>query len=336
MANLTLQAASQRIAKMLNICATDPRVAEYLNAAVQRLLPKGKWVGTLARYQVCTASACLTWPREIETIESWSVNKCPGVVRDFWYERNPNGPGMQTSLSFDGTALIDRVGQFVAFDDVHGANQRLIVYCDNALDAGKTILLNYYDTNGNKVIALNGNEWGDRITLVAPPAYASARFNVMPSGLYGVQKDVTLGVVRLYSFDMVALTQYPLGYYEPDEVLPAYRRSFVPGLPNVPTSSTCSTPIVDIIGKLAFVPVKNQSDYLMIGCLPALEAEVRAVLAEEQGDLKTALTEEALAVKRLEDELASYTGDGVVMVPRFECPATFGAGGLAVQSSWPG
>lgn len=325
----TLGNVSQAIGKVLNICASDDRVAEYVNRATQRLLPLGHWAGTMAWYRVCVNSACLTWPREVETIEHYWVNGVPGISRDAWYEGVRNGPGKVRNNSFCGGTLVDR-GEVCAFDDVRGTNQRLALYCDNPADAGQSVLLNYYDSNGQKVIG-NG-EMGDRITLVAPPAYAFASRNVMANGLYGVQKGVTLGVVRLYSFDMVAATQYPLGYYEPSEILPTYRRSLVPGLQTMqgcgcPAGVTpCQAPTVEIYAKVRFIPVKAQSDWLLIGNQPALELAVQAVKLSEDGYYDKSDAALARAVGFLNAELQSDTGDATVPVMRGEGPDTWGAG----------
>ena len=80
-------------ARVLKLNATDTRLADYVSRAQERLLYEGKWVGTMGRFRVCVTDSCLTWPREIETIESWIYCDTPGQVFSRWYEFMSTGPG---------------------------------------------------------------------------------------------------------------------------------------------------------------------------------------------------------------------------------------------------
>ena len=86
MERLTLSSVRSAIAEAIGCCADDDRVARQLNKAQRRLMAKNKWVGTTVRYRVCVSAGCLTWPRQIETIEAFAICDCPGRLRDQWFE----------------------------------------------------------------------------------------------------------------------------------------------------------------------------------------------------------------------------------------------------------
>ena len=78
---LTLGAARPTIAKVIGVCADSDTVPFYLNQAVERLLPRGKWKGTFQRYRTCINSACITLPRHFECVEGFALCGCPGMIR---------------------------------------------------------------------------------------------------------------------------------------------------------------------------------------------------------------------------------------------------------------
>lgn len=326
---LTLGETRPRIGKILNICPTDLRVVEYVNAAIQRLLPKGKWVGTYQRYKVCLRSGCITWPACVETVEAYAIDAYPGTIRNEWFEFIANGPGPRSENDYTGRTLIDR-GEACVFDDPRGSNQRIRLYADDARDAGAAVLVQYLNSYGEKVRTISGglNVEGEWITLVAPPAYAVGSYDLFPNGIYAIQKPVTNGVVRAYSYNTSDLTQYPIGYYEPDETIPSYRRSFIPGF-SYQLSCGSEFGCVTAMVKLKFKPAVNDNDLLLITSLPAIEDECMAVKLGEKPDTKEqAELFEASAVRRLQEQLDSWLGDGAVPVVRGENNETWGGGGV--------
>lgn len=294
------------------MCASDSRIPTYLNEAVLRLLPKGKWVGTLARYRICVSAACLSWPRAIETIEAFAICNGPGTVRSGWYEFADFGWGQIHSDYCVGNQLIDR-GHAPAFDDITGTNKKIRVYCDLSVDVGKSILLQGYDENGNWILTNNGETNGEEVVLAMPYVDTDNLF----TGLTGVQKEVTKGNVRLYELNTSTSAQKPLAIYEPDETLPEYRRSLVPGLTNRGVccgtdASECEKKTVTVIAKLKFIPVVNETDWVMIGNVPALKDMCQSIQKREDNLITEALAYEASAVRELESELSSFYGDGTV------------------------
>lgn len=317
-----------QIAASVNLCPGDPRIYGYLNQAVVRLLPRGQWRGTVVRYRFCVGpSACLTWLRQIESILAWSMCGRGGTIRSHYYEFLGYGPGQfntgcssggsggcSSGCTFNGEPcgnggqLIDR-GLTVAFDSICGTGKKIKVYNDLAIDDGKTILLQGLDENGNPVLTNVGETPGEVVTFNAmtPPVSNTIWF---PDGLAGVQKEPTKGPIRLYEYDPNTTLQRLLAIYEPDETLPEYRRSVIPGLACGSGNDDCEQTSIIVLAKLKFVPVKVPTDYLLIGNPAALKDMVQSVKKRQDNLISEAVAYEQSAVAELERELADFHGDG--------------------------
>lgn len=307
------------VASVLSLCDDDSRVLSYVNRATQRLLFKGKWKGTILRYQVCVNAGCVTWPRQIETIEKAVICNTPVTVRNNWYEFLGAGPGMLAGAGIGVETFVDQ-GESCAFDDVRGTLKKLAVYCDREEDAGKYITLQFYSGGAQWVTSEFGGEVIDGEKIALTPAFATYVLTTntcMARGLVRVIKDATVGPVRLYEYDTVALTYRPLGYYEADEQVPIYRRSLIPCLAGSCCSNlnvTADTPVsVTVMGKLRFIPVTKDTDFLVISHVDAIRLAAQAILKEENGKIEEAAAYFMMAIAALGDELKHHQGDGAVV-----------------------
>lgn len=311
---LTLsQAKSSRIPVVLGMCSSDSRFVAYLNEAMERLLHKGKWVGTYGRYHFCVEDGCITWPRQLATIEGVAVCDGPVQIRNEWFEFIENGPGLikectsGSCITCGGLMLVDR-GYYPTFKDVTGTTKKIRIYPDLTADVGKRILLQGLDENGNQIRTLDGTTYvdGEYVTL-AMPSVTSTKFF---SALTGVQKPETNGVIRLYSFNTTNSTQEAIAVYEPDELVPMYRRSFISGLPE--PSDDCDTINVQVIAKHAFIQVKNDTDYLAVPNLAALKEMCMSLKKAEDNLFQEAEMYEGRAIRELERQLEHHLGDAAM------------------------
>jgi hypothetical protein len=298
-------------AKVLNLSSTDARVLDYVNRAQERLLYEGKWMDTYIRYAICTTENCLTWPRDIETIEHVAICDVPGIVRNGWYEFLENGPGLINDDCGPSLTLVDR-GNAITFDDVTSTGYKLEIYADGTEAAGD-VLLRYYDLNGNKVYSGSGaNTYeGENLAIPAAGGYTLATYEVLPYGLYHVSKPVTRRHIRLYAHKISDGTRFPLAYYEPDEEVPVYRRSFITELGGT-TGSSCESTSVTVIGKLRFIQARVDASVLMISHTDAIRLACQAVKKEEDNLLGEAEMYWLKAKQCLDRQLAHWQGDGVV------------------------
>lgn len=339
MNRLRLADVKTPLARVINTCAADPIVIDYANEAHRRLVAKGKFLGTVQRYRICTsASGCLTWPRQIETIEAWWICDSTGQVRNGWYENNINGPGLQSSEDGMVQSLIDR-GTSCVFDEIDGIVSKVMVQADVAEDSDAQLLIRGYDENANWIRTEVNGEWieGEYVTIGTLAHYTANLITKITE----VIKPVTNGPVRLWQYDTtLATATKALAYYEPDETLPIYRCSIIPGLGfrngcGGSNSTDCSSNQITVIAKLQHIDVRVDNDFFLLGNLAALKLMVMAILKEERNLFSEALAYEAKAIKELQDELSSYEGDGAVATVKTESRLTWGAGVLNTVSPWP-
>lgn len=330
---LTLGDCRATIARVLNVTSASAQVVTYLNEATQRLLYKGKWPGTYMRYRICVNDGCITWPRQIETIEAIAIGGSPASIRNGWFEFYPMGPGIESancsctsateSCSGGALGLKDRMSA-VAFDDIIPSGKKIRVYADLNEAVGSQILLQGYDDTGNWILTNDGATNGELVTISTTPQDTVNYF----SALTGVQKPVTNGSVRLYELTEIGGALKALAVYEPDETRPEYRRSLVTGL-CASDDGTCDKTSVEVMAKLRFIPVANDTDWVMIGNLPALKCEVMAILKEERNLIPEAAVYSAKAVELLRDELKHWMGDGATITLKVAGDNTYAAAGMS-------
>lgn len=324
MAKATLESARSTIGRVLGVCETDPRVAEAINEAVQRLLSKGRWLGTTGHFDMCVGpDGCLTFPRQIEAIDAYSLCDCPGVIRNEWFEFLGHGPGMQSASEGCINALLPRGDNHVVHTDITGIDKKIRVYSDVAESASARILLKGYDYTNTWIRTQDTGAWVDgEYVLISTVATDSVnKFSVLTS----VDKPTTNGKVRLYSLSTTDASLIALAEYEPDEKLPSYRRYMIPGLADMSgCCDDCTKVTLHIIAKLRFIPVVNPKDELLIGNVPAVKLMVQAIRKEEADLWQEASAYEAKAVQVLQEELDANQGAGVVNTIRVADRDTWG------------
>jgi len=330
---VTLGTAKTRIAKHLNLCATDARTIEYINEAQRRLIESGKWKGTYGRFNICATSGCIAWPRQIETIETVAVSENVGVVRNGWFEFVESGYGLLDNKDNVGYQLLDR-GESPTHKDMSGAGKPIRVYAFNESDAGKTITIQGYDENNNWVRTVKSGSGADTVyqdgvvvTLVNGYVDTTTSFK----SITGVLKDTTEGNVQLYEITVASpLTQVDIATYEPDETLPSYRRSLIPSLGGAAgcEDGDDKKVAVTVIAKLRFINAVNDTDVLMVSDLYAIKNMAVAIKLEENRDFGAATEYRNLAIESLQNQLANHMGDGAVPVLQMTNLNTHGGGGI--------
>lgn len=320
---------SSGISRVLNLSPTDARWLGYLNECQRRVVQTGElFYGSHARYQFCVTDGCITWARQIASIEAAAVCNSPITIRSGWFEFLESGYGLQNGGGTcssgncnsgpwghcSGQQLYDR-GNAVSFADIRGDNKKIKVYADVAEAAGAKILLQGNDENGNWIRTQVSGVWidGEQVLISTTPQTSTKFF----SSLVAVQKPETNGSVRLYEYDTVLATQRALAVYEPSETNPSYRRSYIG---SICPGADCDTVQVTVMAKLEFIPAKVDTDWLLVGNLPALKDMCQSIRMAENNDFAGATQWEARAVQALRRELSHYRGHGIVqpirMVPR--------------------
>lgn len=327
------------LARVINVASTDSRVMQLANEAHRRLVQKGRWVGTLQRYTICTSvQGCMAWPRQIDTIEAYWLCDTPGTVRNGWFETSVNATGLLDGKSPNAHTLIDR-GTLATFDSIDTAANLVQVLAAVPEAAGARLLLRGYDSNNQWIRTqepAGSGQWidGCYVAITTAPTFSPVAF-APGYTITEVIKPPTNGPVTLWQYDTgLAAATKQLAYYEPDETLPIYRASLIPGLGDIHgcgtsgccgESSGCQSNRVTVIAKLRHIDVTADNDFFLLGNLGALKLMVMAILKEERNLFDEAMAYESKAIRELQDELNAFEGNGQVPIIKTESPQTWGA-----------
>jgi len=308
---------------LLGICASDtPSICRLINNITQRLLfakevGEEGWHGSYAQVALTINSnnPFITTPREVARLSAMTVCSQPIRVQNQWFEYLDFGMGLQKQCSINGICsngiqAFDRGVIPTSVDMPAGSTLR--AYLTNSGDDQKHFFFEGTDQNGMQIITLFGGVQRNGVMLTfdssQPFVETTYRFNT----LLNVAKDVTLGAVNLYAVD-AAGNETLLQTFAPNQTTGCYRRYFLQNLPS--RCFECNSPAtgtqVTAIAQLEFIPVTSDTDFLIIGNLPALRSEAQA-FRYEGIDSPTAKQESAfhhkLAIGFLNGESVHYNG----------------------------
>lgn len=282
--------------KALGINRSDvASCADIANAATERLLyaresnDSGFWGGWAEMtFTASQTDPYLTTPREVARLEAINACTYPVQIHNQFFEYMRFGFGRmpKTTCNTIGgctTTAYER-GTFPSLSDLVPPNKIIRVTLTDATDENKRTLIQGKDNNGQTIYSMdNGVQVeGIFVTLTAP----LADFPLEMSKLTGIQKDITNGAVKYYEVDTVTADSRLIASLEPGETVANYRRYYLDHLPaNCCGGTTVGTVQLTAIAKLDFIPVRVDTDYLLVGNIEALINECQSVRMETT-DLK--------------------------------------------------
>lgn len=330
------QFRAQFPSEALGICQADPKVRDYCNDAQERLLldpmcPDEGWYGgwlTMGMTgTVVNGSAYVTTPREICRLIVMAICQEPIHIRNGFYEYLNYGAGLQPK-----TCTVGQCGQtFQAFErdnvytlsSLNSGAQTIRIYPTDARDTGLRVLVQGKDANGQVILTTDPGTG-----LSAPGEYLQLAFPFVDSvntftTISGLQKDETWGPIQIFQVNPTTLVESALSSMEPTEGQANYRRYLITGIPNVNLCCLSNgTFQITAQGKLEFIPVQNETDYLTIPCVPALIEEsmsIRFSRMDSAAAATQALVHHGRALALLNGQLDKYFGktNTAVKVPIF-------------------
>lgn len=333
-------AKNSRLPSQIGACATDQRFLDLLNEAQERLLITGMWWGTVQKWRFCATDGCVALPSQFATLEAVAVCGRPISVRDQFYEFLENGFGIrgptintntQGTVSpccggVSGTCGIQEAlyrGHYPIFSDIIPTGKQLQLVCDKLTDVGKTVLCLGYDDNNNWIRTTQNGvvSDGEVVALAQGSGTLSVNnFSVVtdlqpPKPTFG-QPGALDGQWWLYEYTTATAAQRLIGQYQYFDVRPSFARYFFPAIiPFTTSTGACTQVLVEALVKLEFIPVKNDTDYLIIGSLPALKEAMMALSkAEDEPDAlrKVQIVSAGITVAKqiLDQQLDHYLGSG--------------------------
>jgi hypothetical protein len=278
--------------EVFGICQADPMVAAYANDSTERLLidPKSAdegWYGTSVtlnlKAYVFNHAAYVVTPREIARLIVMSVSQQPLEIRNRFYEYLQFGNGLQpkhpgSRCGNDWTHAYER-DNVITLAPLLPTPQKIRIYTTDVRDIGLRVLLQGKNQNDQVVLMTDPvtgqSASGEYVGINLPFTDSMEQYSV----LTGIQKDETWGVLQFFQVDPVTGAQVELSAMEPSEGVAWYRRYLVSGLPGHLLHHVAQgRPLyITAQGKLDFVPVINETDYLLIPNVPALLEEAQSL-----------------------------------------------------------
>lgn len=204
----------------LQTCDTE-KVLRGLTSAVRLMEEKGHFDFSINTFDIQVCDAIVTLPSFVGTV--LAVNTChgPSYLRDNWYQFHINSVG---SEKWTDCGYADELGEVCTFREPE-APSRLVAVVEDPKDNNKILRIFGWDATGKRIYSPNANgvlEEGflvptlNGFPLPNPTAPLIARIE-------RIQKAETNGFVRLVAVDENN-KQVLIGYYEPQEKYPKYRR----------------------------------------------------------------------------------------------------------------
>jgi hypothetical protein len=276
----------------LGVCQSDPKVRNYCNEATERLLmdpmapDEGWWGGWVAmQFSASVAAnnaAYITTPREVARLTDVAVCQRPIPLRNHFYEYLDFSPGLQPKNCHHNSC--GSTFQGYSRDNVCTLNpllptpQKIRIYPFDARDINRRVLIQGKDNNKMTVLTTDPGTGqageGEYLTLKFPFTDSLNLF----SELDGLQKDQCYGMIQLFQVNPDTGVEVALSAMEPNESTASYRLYLIAGIPNLnQCCQTSGTLQLSAQARLAFIPVTNETDYLMIPNVAALIEESMSI-----------------------------------------------------------
>lgn len=281
----------------------DEKFLRYLNQVLQRFLDSGLWAKSEFVAEISAPNGYITLPRRAAALLGLRVsNQSPRRIFALAHEFNEVGPGAQ---EFDRTmnSVVEMSEVCVHTDLTEPATVYLAVAANDVGIGGQAVLRGY-DADGKRLYSEDGSE-GVRVTL------ASGNNNF--PGTISVIESLTLPLMSKPCTLRSGSTE--LGYYEPGETDPSYRRYKVGAIPaNCTIHALCSRRHVDLV---------NEDDLVFPNNVGALKHGLIALRLEDASDLDSSIAHFDQAYALLNAELRRLRGKARV-IPSFN----YGSPGL--------
>ena len=312
---------SSTISNVAGRCANSWEFSGLINEATRRLLRRGDWVGTVVPIQICVQRGCLVMPRYVQTIRK--INTCHHKLPfgNLWYRfidgrewdhGRWGGFGINGwwDHAREGGGALSAQGQACCYNDIPGDGWFVRAYARCKEDYGKGIQIFGVD-NGNQPLRTNNLDgtWSDGISIVLGssgmnPNYGSTSIYVRR--IDHVVKPATQCQVMLYAYNPTTNALFDLAVYDPGETTPTYTR-YQLNFGQMPfgLNQGCCGAVQSVVAlvKLRFIPVKYDSDLVILDNLDAMKYAVQSIRAQEAGDLQLAKGYETAAIQELNRDL---------------------------------
>ncbi len=314
---------------------TDVRIRDQLNLAQEEIISEGEFPGVVDRWKIVSdGSGVLVLPSHLDRLMQITLGGAPAEIKSPWFSFVAYGPGIQDDARFEGCDLawgdvnfwrgwagpgnILEVGEKPVKRDLPDILDSTLVgpwflrvYADPSTNEtpGIFLLAQGTDAMGNVIRTTinngSGAEYinGERIAISSGSAFAESLQQY--AGIDTITKPVTNGPVRLTAWN--GSVEIELSNYQFDETTPSYHHYFSPWLRRVQDRNPCCRTVIARCRR-RFVPVREDSDKLIISNLPALRQMVRAIWKRDASAIDEYAALKTTAVDLLNKEAMAYRG----------------------------
>jgi hypothetical protein len=290
---------ASRIIQVANSCADSGEFASLVNEATDILMQRGDWPGTVVPIRVQVNNGCVVWPRCVGRVRK--INRCnvPLKVGNLWWDfvDHENYLGWQGAPFAWGNGgnfgsghrhgahhgSLSSQGRVPTYNDVPGGNPVYIrAYALGQADVGKTVTIFGLDGNGQPLRHQDpaSGLWMDGVIVTLSVPFGSTSIYVQR--IDAVIKDQTQFRVPLYSYDPITNTLLDLAVYDPSETDPSYAKDRL--IAHGHANCQCPFTVIALV-KLAFIPVVDDTDYVLIPSTNALKKAIQSIKYGEAGDI---------------------------------------------------
>lgn len=309
---------------------TDPRVLAQMNLAQEELCQEGEFPGVVDRWKIVSdGSGTLVLPAHLDRLMQITLGGKPAEIKSPWFSFVEWGPGIQDDARFQncetsfwrnwcGADNILEIGEKPVKRDLPDVlDQSLVgpwilrVYADPSSNEnpGAYLLAQGTDVSGNVIrTAVNngsGLEYinGERIAISSGSGFAESTQSF--ATISAVTKPVTNSAVSLRAYN--GTVEFELSNYQYNETTPSYHHYYSPWLHRIQDRDPCCRTVIARCRR-RFVPIRSDSDVLMISNLPALRNMVRAIWKRDADNIESYSALKTTAVDILNKEAMGYRG----------------------------
>jgi hypothetical protein len=301
-----LTLADARASSIINVsqnCGTGDSFRQLINEATERLMIRGDWDGTVVVTHLCVRRGCVVFPRYVQEIRKMKVCGAYTPIENLWYEFLPQThPWCNGWNSGNGdwgwrpwswwSGRMDAKGRSPVFQDILGPGRTVRAYVQTNNDIGKTSTIFGTDNSGQPLMHKdeNGN-WQDGSVIVFNKPFGST--DTFVGHIDRILKDETEKPITMFGYDATNDVLETLVTLEPTETNPSFARY---QLHSGTCNCNCDQSIVALT-KLKFIPVKAETDPILVANIAALKLMVQCIKAEEANDDALARSKEAAAIR---------------------------------------
>lgn len=267
---------------------------QILNEVCERVTKSGKWKGSILEVDFPSSDGFITLPYEFEAVLAMTYNRVPALTYTQFHTYMINGPGeVLDSLNWAGV-LIDMGDGFATQANIQTVG--VLKVATNVADDGKQIRLFGKDQNGADIFDADGL-LGESVTCAAPFVNTTNQFSVVT----GIQATPDPSTVMQKAWTLYDAGNNLIGSYYPGESRPSYRRYQTGQAENA----------IRLICQRRFIRMRNESDWVIPGNIPALRAGFWAWKFEDGSDSQKAEENWARCINLLNQEAKYARGGGI-------------------------